>query len=322
MRFGLPLSAPIDIMDLWQLTIFCKIVEQRSFSKAGKLVHLSQPTVSSHIKDLEHHFGCRLIDRLAKEAVPTKEGELLYHYALRLIALRDEAEKALSQFKGAVEGNLAIGGSTIPGGHILPRIAAGFILKYPQVYLSLKVADTGKIVTDILSGELEFGIVGARTSNGKLEQQVLVEDEMRLIIPADHRWHGKNGVTFDMLLQESFIVREPGSGTLKSIEESLQKKGHRLKDIHIVAEFGSTEAVVQGVKSKIGLSIVSPIAVIEQLKAGSLKALRIEGLDLKRHFYLTRHKHRSLSPPAEAFVSFLVQAAAETDLMGGLRKSA
>jgi len=68
-----------DIMDLWQLTIFCKIVEQRSFSKAGKLVHLSQPTVSSHIKDLEHHFGCRLIDRLAKEAVPTREGELLYH---------------------------------------------------------------------------------------------------------------------------------------------------------------------------------------------------------------------------------------------------
>jgi DNA-binding transcriptional LysR family regulator len=276
-HFGSPLSSPIDIMDLWQLTIFCKIVEQRSFSKAGKLIHLSQPTVSSHIKDLEHHFGCRLIDRLAKEAVPTKEGEILYHYALRLIALRDEAEKALSQFKGAVEGNLAIGGSTIPGGHILPRIAAGFILKYPQVYLSLKVADTGKIVTDILSGELEFGIVGARTSNGKLEQQVLVEDEMRLIIPADHRWHGKNGVTFDMLLQESFIVREPGSGTLKSIEESLQKKGHRLKDIHIVAEFGSTEAVVQGVKSKIGLSIVSPIAVSRTIESGIAQSFADRG---------------------------------------------
>jgi DNA-binding transcriptional LysR family regulator len=318
MRFGLPPSAPFDIMDLWQLTIFSKIVEQRSFSKAGKLVHLSQPTVSSHIKDLEHHLGCRLIDRLSKEAVPTKEGELLYHYALRLIALRDEAEKALSQFKGAVEGNLAIGGSTIPGGHILPRIAAGFLLKYPHVYLSLKVADTGKIVTDMLSGELELGIVGARASDAKLEQKVLVDDEMRLIIPADHRWRGKNGVTFDMLLKERFIVREPGSGTLKSIEESLQKKGLRLKDIHIVAEFGSTEAVVQGVQSKIGLSIVSPIAIVEQLQAGSLKALRIEGLDLKRHFYLTRHKHRSLSPPAQAFVTYLVQAAAKTDLMGGL----
>ena len=318
MRFGLPLFAPIDIMDLWQLTIFCKIVEQRSFSKAGKLVHLSQPTVSSHIKGLENHFGCRLIDRLAQEAVPTKEGELLYHYALRLIALRDEAEKALSQFKGAVEGNLSIGGSTIPGGHILPRITAGFQKKYPHVYLSLRVADTGKIVTDILSGELELGIVGARTPDGKLEQQVLVEDEMRLIIPADHRWRDKNGVTLDMLSQERFIVRESGSGTLKSIEESLQKKGRRLKDFHIVAEFGSTEAVVQGVKSKIGLSIVSPIAIIEQLQAGTLKALRIEGLNLKRNFYLTRHKHRSLSPPGQAFVTYLMQAAAEEKLLGGL----
>lgn len=301
-------------MDLWQLTIFCKIVEQRSFSKAGKLVHLSQPTVSSHIKDLESHFGCRLIDRLAKETVPTKEGELLYHYALRLIALRDEAEKALSRFKGAVEGHLAIGGSTIPGGHILPRVTAGFLEKYPHVYVALKVAGTGEIVSDILSGELEFGVVGARTADGKLEQQVLVEDEMRLIVPDDHRWRDKTGVTLDLLLQERLIVRESGSGTLKSIEVSLRKKGRRLKDFHVVAEFGSTEAVVQAVKRKIGLSIVSPIAVIEHLQSGTLKALRIDDLNLKRHFYLTRHKHRSLSPPGHAFVTHLLQAAAEENL--------
>ncbi len=76
-------------MDLWQLKIFCNVVELKSFSKAGKTVHLSQPTVSSHIKDLENHFGCRLIDRLTREAVPTKAGELLYEYACKLIALRD-----------------------------------------------------------------------------------------------------------------------------------------------------------------------------------------------------------------------------------------
>ncbi|MFZ0614773.1 MAG: selenium metabolism-associated LysR family transcriptional regulator [Desulfobacterales bacterium] len=298
-------------MDLWQLTIFCKIVEQRSFSRAGKLVHLSQPTVSSHIKDLEAHFGCRLIDRLAKEAVPTKEGELLYHYALRLSALRDEAEEALSQFKSAVEGHLAVGGSTIPGGHILPRIAAGFLLKFPRVYLALKVASTGKIVSDICSGELELGVVGARTSDRRLEQQVLVKDEMRLIVPADHRWRNRKVIPVKMLLQERLIVRESGSGTLKSIEESLQKSAARLKDFHIVAEFGTTEAVVQAVKSKIGLSIVSRLAIIEHLAAGTLKALRIEGLDLERHFYLTHHKHRSLSPAGQAFAEYLLRTAAE-----------
>ena len=80
-------------MDLWQLHIFCKVVEHKSFSKAAKIVQISQPTISNHIKDLETHFECRLIDRLARSAVPTKAGELLYQYARRLLMLRDETEK-------------------------------------------------------------------------------------------------------------------------------------------------------------------------------------------------------------------------------------
>ena len=75
-------------MDLWQLHIFCKVIELKSFSKAGKAVHLSQPTISSHIKDLENHFNCRLIDRLTREVAPTKAGELLYGYAKKILALR------------------------------------------------------------------------------------------------------------------------------------------------------------------------------------------------------------------------------------------
>jgi hypothetical protein len=67
-----------------------------------------------------------------------------------------------------------------------------------------------------------------------------------------------------------------------------------------------------------GSSLFSPIAIVEQLQAGSFKALRVKGLDLKRHFYLTRHKHRSLSPPTQAFVTYLAQAVAETDHMSGL----
>ena len=89
-------------MDLWQLHIFCKVVELASFSKAGQTVHLSQPTVSSHIKDLEQHFGCPLIDRLARRAVPTKAGELLHTHALRMLALRDETETVMAEFLGAL----------------------------------------------------------------------------------------------------------------------------------------------------------------------------------------------------------------------------
>ena len=294
-------------MDLWQLHIFCKVVEQKSFSKAGKLVHLTQPTISSHIKELEAHFGCRLIDRLSKEAVPTREGQLLYEYALKLIALRDEIESSLSRFKEQISGSLKVGGSTIPGGYILPQVIGKFLQQHPDVYPAMRVSDTVDIVREILTGELEIGVVGARSTDGPIIQKKLLEDEMRLILPADHLWSRRSNVTLEMLLEERFIVREYGSGTLKSMIESLKVRGCSIEEFQVVAELGSTEAVVSGVKDGVGLSIISPIAISEELKAGSLKALPIKGINLKRSFYLTHHKHRSLSPPAQAFAQYLLE---------------
>jgi len=299
-------------MDLWQLTVFCKVVEQRSFSRAGRSIHLSQPTVSSHVKDLENHFGCRLIDRMGREALPTREGELLYQYALKLLSLRDEAEAAVSRFQDRVSGRLIIGGSTIPGGYLLPERISGFLERYPEVYPALKVADTGAILQDVRTGEVELGVVGAETSDARIVLEVLLEDEMKLIAPADHPWAGQRRVSLSQLGGERFIIREAGSGTWRSIQEALKKQGVRTETLRIVCELGSTEAVVQGVKKRMGLSIVSPIAVAEELQAGALKALRIEGLNLTRNFYLARHRHRSLSPQAQAFRRYLIDTLAST----------
>lgn len=292
-------------MDLWQLNILCKVIELKSFSKAGKAVHLSQPTVSSHIKDLESHFGCRLIDRMGKETVPTKAGELLYGYARRLLSLRDAAESALAEFQGKMRGRLVIGGSTIPGGYILPRVVGEFIKEYPEVTVSLVVDDTQKIIERTLEGELEIGLVGARATHKSIVQETVLEDEMRLIVSMDHKWAGKKGIALEELFEEPFIIRETGSGTLKSIQLSLKEAGRGVEELKCVAQMGNTAAVVQGVRYGLGVSILSPIAVSEELKMGNLKALPIEGLDLKRSFYLTRHKYRSASPICKAFIEFL-----------------
>jgi DNA-binding transcriptional LysR family regulator len=292
-------------MDLWQLNIFCKIVELKGFSKAANAVHLSQPTVSSHIKDLENHFECRLIDRLGKKAVPTKAGELLYRYAHKLISLRDEAESAMAEFHGNVKGRLVIGGSTIPGEYILPKHIGAFTADYPRVSISLEIGDTDKIIQNVLSGFLELGIVGAETSDKSIYQEKLIEDEMKLIVTSDHKWAGKKSISPDLLFREPFILRESGSGTLKSIKLSFIKKGISVEDLSIIAEMGSTEAVIQGIKSKVGVSILSTIAVAEELKAGTLKALTVSKLNLKRRFYLITHKHRSPSPLCKAFIAFL-----------------
>lgn len=292
-------------MDLWQLKIFCKVVELGSFSKAGQTIYLSQPTVSSHIKDLEDHFGCRLIDRLSKEAVPTKAGELLYGYARKMLRLSEETEAALAEFVGKIKGHLSIGGSTIPGGYLLPRIIGAFAKQYPDVTISLVVADTAKIISEIAAGYLELGVVGAKSGEKKISQEILIQDQLGLIVPADHPWAGKKSVPLAALRDELFIVRERGSGTLASIQLSLARQGYRIEDFRIVAELGSTEAIRQGIKHNVGVSILSTLAVAEDLKAGSLKSLAVEGLNLKRSFYLTRHRHRSLSPLSRLFVAFL-----------------
>jgi len=294
-------------MDLWQLNIFCKVIELKSFSRAGKAVHLSQPTISSHIKDLEDYFDCRLIDRLSKEAVPTKAGDLLYEYAKRMLALRDETETALAEFQGKIRGRLVIGGSTIPGTYLIPQLISDFKKKYPDVIVSLTIGDSANIIEGILSGSLELGVVGAKAENKKILQKKLIEDDMCLIVPANHRWAVKKRVSLAMLLTEPFIVREKGSGTLKSLQQSLVKTGHHIEDLKVVAELGSTQAICQGIKTGAGASILSTLAVSEDLQVQKLIALEVDGLNLKRNFYLTWHRYRSPSPLSEAFLEFLEQ---------------
>ena len=295
------------MMDLWQLTVFCKVVDYKSFSKAGKKIHLSQPTVSSHIKELEDHFGCRLIDRLSKEALPTKAGELLYDYARKLIALRDETETALAEFQGKVKGRLKIGGSTIPGVYIIPEIIGNFVKKYPEVTISLVIGDTEKIINDTVSGVLELGIVGAKTKNPNASQEKLMEDNMCLIVPGDHKWADKTEIDINMLSKEPFIIREQGSGTLKSIQKSLGNTDFSLEEFRIIAEMGSTAAVIQSIKNHVGVSILSPVAAGEEICAGTLKSVAVKGLDLKRSFYLTTRKNRTLSTLAGKFIDFMKQ---------------
>ncbi len=292
-------------MDLWRLKIFRKVVDNNSFSKAADAINLSQPTISSHIKDLESHFDCKLIDRLEKKAVPTKAGELLYSYAVRLLKLYEETETAMSEFHGKIKGRLVIGGSTIPGGYILPELVGKFMNEYPEVRVSLRVGDTKKIINDIIAGTLEFGMVGAKTNDKRIEQIKLINEEMRVIIPDDHKWSGKKCITIKSLIREPFIIRESGSGTLMALQSSLVIKGLSVKNLNVVAELGSTESVIKGIKSNIGVSVLSPLAVTEELKAGTLKALAINGLNLERKFYLARYKNRSESPLGKTFRMFI-----------------
>jgi DNA-binding transcriptional LysR family regulator len=292
-------------MDLWRLQVFCRVVELKSFSRAAKAVYLSQPTVSSHIKDLENHFECKLVDRLGREVIPTKAGSCLYDYATKIIAMKQETENAMADLQGKIKGGLTIGGSTIPAGYILPPLLGRFKDDYPEVVVTLVQGDTERITRDTLEGNVELGIVGAKAQEVQLVQKKIIDDQMFLVVPRKHKWATKRHVVMGELIREPFIMREQGSGTRKSIELVLDKSGHSLGALNVVAEMGSTEAVRQGIKAGVGVSILSECAVAEELATGSLKKINVKGMSFKRAFYLTLHRHRTQSPLCRTFIKFL-----------------
>lgn len=295
-------------MDLWQLHIFCKVVELKSFSRAAQAIHLSQPTVSSHVKDLEQHFGCPLIDRLSRQAAPTKAGELLHTHALRLLALREEMEATMAEYQGHHKGRLPIGGSTIPGGYLLPKIIGGFHQRYPNIRIALEIGDSTEIAQKTLAGAIEMGFVGACLPEPHLQETVLTRDVLKVIVPSHHAWAAQSSITLDTLRQEPMIIREAGSGTLQVVQKALGAKGLVLPDqFNIIAEIGNTAGIIGGIKSDLGVSILSTRAVAEELDDGRLRALDIQDINLERCIYLVVDRRRSLSPLAVTFRDFVLE---------------
>jgi len=295
--------------DLRQLEVFVKVLELGSFSKAGEAVHLAQASVSERIATLENMVGAKLLDRMGRTVAPTKAGELLYRHALRLLEMKKTACLEMQDFLGVKQGEIRIGGSTIPGEYILPKVIGRFSKEYPRITVSLTVADSEEIETRVLEGEFELGVIGRKSSNKNLASHELWEDELVLALPATHRWAGKKEVLIQEVVREPFISREFGSGTLKSSEAYLQGAGLKGVDsLKVVARLGTSTAVKEGVKAGLGISILSAIALDTELKAGVLKALRLKGIPMFRHFYLIKDKRRTASPIGRSLMEFLIAA--------------
>jgi DNA-binding transcriptional LysR family regulator len=294
-------------MDLHQIEIFCTLIRLRSFSRAAEALFLTQPTVSGHIKNLETELGVMLLDRLGKRVVPTEEGEILYRYGQKLLALRDHARQEIEAVSGRMSGLLKIGGSTIPGAYILPEFIVTFKKEYPSLSVQLMIDDTAKVTQAVKDGELCIGVVGARVSDGHLESHTFLSDELVVAVPAGHHWENKKSIPIEALKHEPFILREEGSGTRRIMEEHLEKAGVSLADLNTVAIVGSSDAVRQAVKAGLGVSILSIRALRGDIETGRISAVRLKGLQFERSFSIILLKGRSRSPLCQKFLDFLMK---------------
>ena len=286
-------------MDIHHLKIFVSVYKNKSFTKASEKLHISQPTISEHIKNLEKSLDCKLFDRLGRSIMPTAEADILYPKALQILDDLDQIQEDISAAGTGIKGKLIIGASTIPGAYILPRMAYTFKKQYPDVAFEILIEDSGKITNMVLQHDLFFGIVGAKMTSEKLDYEPLIEDE--LVLVATPKLLPQKTITLDKLRSIPFLQREIGSGTRQTFENFLKKNTITTNTFNIVATLGSISAVKQAVKENLGASVISRVAVQEELDSSILHEIPIINMKMKRKFYLVLQKKRTLPTQYAAF---------------------
>ncbi len=290
-------------MDIHQLKVFVSVYKNRSFSRASEDLYLSQPTISDHIKSLEETLNSRLFDRLGRSIAPTKEAMLLYPRALDLIERLESIRSAVKNSKEEMEGEVLIGASTVPGAYVLPRLASDFKAIYPGAFFNVKIEDSREITRQVAEHELLLGIVGARMEWKTLRFVPFMADEM--VLAAKPGLCGKNPVTLDDLKGLPLLLREEGSGTRRMTEQFLTEKGLPFEKLRITDSFGSTAAIKEALKAGSGASILSRIAIKEEMERGAIEEIRIKGVRMTRNFYIIMHRKRTFPKLLDLFFGFL-----------------
>ena len=211
-------------MDMKQLEAFVYVVETCSFSKAGELLHLTQPTISSHIASLERELKIKLIVRTTKETYPSDAGKLLYNYAREILAMRENAVQAIQVFSREMRGTITVAASSIPGQYYLPRLLQTFREKYPDIKFNIQMTDSTDVVDQVTARAAEVGFTGTEIDAPKCIYREFADDKLVVITPNEPRFRQYIGKGFPIrnLLEETFLSREKGSGTRRETESFLR----------------------------------------------------------------------------------------------------
>lgn len=285
------------------LRVFVAVYKALSFTKAATELYTSQPTVSEHIQNLEARLNCKLFDRLGRTIMPTVEAELLYPRARAILEDLDRLADELSATGNIVAGELIIGASTIPGAYILPQLAASFKEQFPDISFEIRIGDSALIVDKVAANDIFMGVVGVKISSPKLTYYPFVEDELILAAAATNPI--ADSIRIKDLGKLPFIVREKGSGTRKSTETLLGQHDLALNKFNICATLGSSAAVKEAVKANLGVSILSRQAVRDEISSGQVRNIQVEGMRLKRKFYIVVASRRTLPVHYNQFFQFI-----------------
>jgi DNA-binding transcriptional LysR family regulator len=301
------------MIDLQKIETFLTAAENLNFSETAKQLHLSQPTVSHHIKTLEEELAVTLFERTGAGLRLTEAGRLMLPWARRLMHDSTDLQAMMSSLREAA-GELRIACSTTAGKYVLPQLAARFRSKYPGIQVRIPACAPEQVALNLLEGDAHIGVLSREIGDPSLELQEFFRDRIILIAPAGHRWADRAAIEPSELLQEPVIMREPASGTRSVVLEQLARNDISLEDLNIFMEVGNAEAIVRTVAAGYGVGFVSELAADYALERGSVLDIPIEGVDLQRTIYMVRRRLGEPYRPRDAFWSF-VHDAENSDLL-------
>ena len=302
-------------LTLRQLKVFEAVARHLSFRRAAEELHLSQPAVSMQIKQLESNVDLPLFDHVGKKVFLTEAGCEMFHYSRAIAGLLNEADEVIEQLKGARRGKLALSvASTV--NYFAPALLGTFCQRFPDITISLDVTNRETLLRQLSENEADLVIMGQPPEGDELEAGAFMDNPLVVIAPPGHPLAGKKNIPMKRLQDETFLVRERGSGTRGATERFFSKHGIQL---NTGMEISSNEAIKQSVQAGLGLGLLSRDTLEMELELNKLVVLDVVGFPIVRHWYVMHRRAKRLPPVAQAFKRFLLEEAntlLHPDLLG------
>ncbi|MBV1702810.1 MAG: LysR family transcriptional regulator [Hyphomicrobiales bacterium] len=287
-------------MILEQLRIFVAVAERLHVTQAARALNMAQSAVSASLANLERRYQTRLFHRVGRGIELNEAGRMLLPEARELLARVDQTEAMLAELVGLRRGTLLVQASQTIASYWLPRHLVAFRAMRPEVEISLGVGNSADVVQCVLNGAASIGFIEGEAHHPSLSQKVVARDQLMLVVAPNHRLAQKPTLDPAELIEETFVMREKGSGTRSVLEAALQGFGLALENLQIGFELPSNEAVRAAVEAGAGIAAISASVVAGSLETGLLQALPIKLPE--RRYQALWHKERGLNPAAQDFL--------------------
>ena len=268
----------------FRLKVFKTVAEQLSFTKASKILFVSQPAVTKHINELEKQFGKALFNRHGNSISLTKEGEVCLDYANKIIALYESLEREFIDLNGSLPDRINLAASTTIAQYILPSLLSKFKSIHPETSVTLINQNSERIESLVLAKKTDLGLVEGNTNNPLLHYQPFLKDEIVLTCRLGNKYLKSTELLVKELSSLPLILREQGSGTRTIIENALEGKGLNLKTFNIQMELGSTESIKNYLLNSDSFAFLSIHSIARELKDRTLTIVDVYNLEIHRTF--------------------------------------